>query len=273
MKNNLLRILIISTLIFVPFQKDLCAQNGVTEEKPLTLKVMAYNIHHANPPESPDLIDLEAIVEVIRNEAPDIVALQEVDVNTERSGPINQAEEIARRLNMNYFFAKAIDYDGGEYGVAILSKFPISGTEIFRLPTKWETNGEPRVVASADIELGNGRVIKFGSTHLDAQGKHTNRLLQVKEIAKISQEVNLPFIIAGDFNAVAGSEVIEILDNHFTRTCDECPFTISAKNPTKAIDFIAFRDSEDSFKVSDHRVIDEPYASDHLPLVAEIEIK
>ncbi|UJH90080.1 endonuclease/exonuclease/phosphatase family protein [Antarcticibacterium sp. 1MA-6-2] len=252
---------------------DLPPDNENTQEAvEETLKIMAYNIHHANPPSNPDLIDLGAIVQVIRNEDPDIIALQEIDVNTGRSGPGNQAQEIALALNMNYFFGRAIDYDGGAYGVAILSKFPLTEEYINRLPTQAGTNGEPRILATAKITTSAGNVIRFGSTHLDAQGEATNRLLQIQKIIELAKDEELPFIIAGDFNAVPGSEVIGILDRHFKRTCNACPFTSSAQNPVRAIDFIAYHHPANKFTTINHGVIDESYASDHLPIVAELKI-
>lgn len=237
-----------------------------------TLKIMAYNIHHANPPSKPGFIDLGAIVKVIQDEDPDIVALQEIDVNTGRSGPENQAHEIALALNMNYFFGRAIDYDGGQYGVAILSKFPLTEESINRLPTQPGTDGEPRILATAKITTPAGNIIRFGSTHLDAQNEATNRLLQIQEILNLAEDEELPFIIAGDFNAIPDSEVIAKLDSYFKRTCNACPFTSSAQNPVRAIDFIAYHHPSDKFSVVNHEVIDESYASDHLPIVAEIKI-
>lgn len=244
----------------------------VAEEIVDSIHVMAYNIHHANPPSKPDVIDVDAIVNVIKAESPDVVALQEVDVNTGRSGPGNQAEEIAKKLGMHFFFGKAINYDGGEYGVAILSKYPLSETQVHRLPTKAGTNGEPRILAMAKVTLPGGTEIRIGSTHLDAQSDSTNRLLQIEEINAIATEEKLPFIIAGDFNAVPESEVITILDSHFTRTCRLCPFTSSANNPVRTIDYIAYHHPSDKFKVEDHEVINNKYASDHLPIAAKISV-
>lgn len=244
-------------------------QSGDGKKVNENLKIMAYNIHHANPPSKPDIIDIEAIVNVIRKENPDVVALQEVDVYTERSGPINQAKEIARQLGMNYFFGRAIDYEGGEYGVAILSKYPLSKTINHSLPTEEGTNGEPRVLATAIITTPDGNEVIVGSTHLDAQKESTNRLLQIHKIVKLAEDEEKPLIIAGDFNAVPGSEVINMLDNYFERTCEDCPLTSSAQNPVRTIDFIAFRPNE-YFKIIKHKVIEEVYASDHFPVVAEI---
>ena len=235
-----------------------------------SIRVMAYNIHHANPPSKPELIDIDAIVQAIRAQDPDLVALQEIDVHTERSGAFNQAEEIAKKLDMHYFFGKAIDYGGGGYGVAILSKHPMSEEVVHRLPTKAETNGEPRILATAKITLPDGSTLRFGSTHLDAQREPVNRELQIAEIGKIAAKEKLPFIIAGDFNATPDSEVIRQLDTHFKRTCQLCTPTIPVIDPTKAIDFIAYKPA-DKFKIISHEVVPERYASDHLPIVAEIE--
>jgi endonuclease/exonuclease/phosphatase family metal-dependent hydrolase len=237
-----------------------------------SLRVMAYNIHHANPPSRSDSIDLEAIVNTIRVQHPDLVALQEVDVNTKRSGKFNQAEEIAKKLDMHYYFGKAIDHQGGDYGVAILSKFPLSETAVHRLPTKSETKGEPRVLATARVRLPDGTFIRFGSTHLDAQKAPENRQLQVEEIGRIAAVENLPFIIAGDFNATPETDIVATLDKHFTRTCQRCEPTIPVINPTKTIDYIAFKHPAGKFTVVSHQVIGERYASDHLPVVAVVAV-
>lgn len=247
------------------------AANEQVDEDQANLRVMAYNIHHANPPSKPDFIDIGAIVNTIRAQDPDLVALQEIDADTERSGEGNQAEIIAEKLGMHVFFGKAIDYEGGAYGVAVLSKFPISDGVVHRLPTKPDTNGEPRILATAKVHLPNGAALRFGSTHLDAQRESTNRLLQIKEIVEIASNEGLPLIIAGDFNATPESKVIHILDESFTRTCSNCAPTIPVKNPAKAIDFIAFK-PENKFKVTNHKVISETYASDHLPIMAVLNI-
>jgi len=235
------------------------------------LRVMTYNIHHANPPSKEDIIDVEAIIKTIKAEDPDLVALQEVDVNTQRSGKGNQAQLIGDALGMHVFFGKAINFEKGEYGVAILSKFPILDSKVYRLPTVEETNGEPRVLATIDIELPDGRPVRFGSTHLDAQKADTNRLLQIQKIVEIAEKVKMPFVVAGDFNATPGSAVIDILDNSLKRTCENCPPTIPAKAPEKAIDFIASK-SDSNILVMEHRVIEQAYASDHLPVLAVLGI-
>ncbi|KEO71690.1 endonuclease/exonuclease/phosphatase family protein [Anditalea andensis] len=246
-------------------------QEAALSKEPEYLRVLCYNIHYANPPSRPGYIDLDAIAKVINTEDPDVVALQEVDVHVGRSGKINEAEILAEKTGMKaYFFAKAIDHDGGDYGVAILSKYDILESHNYPLPDDRSTNPEPRVLATARMKTPGGFEFVFASTHLEVR-REENRRLQLEEIEKIAVSTGLPMVIAGDFNAKPESETISYLDKIFTRTCDDCPPTIPVVNPNRAIDFIAFRPKA-AFKVLEHKVIQETYASDHLPVLAVLEI-
>lgn len=243
----------------------------IVDRKVKTLKVMTYNIHHCNPPSAGDKIDVAAIAKVIKNEKPDFVALQEVDVNTERSGKgINQAKELAKLTGMNYFFSKAIDHQGGDYGVAVLSRFPILDSTKFILPIDPVIKGETRTIAAVTVEISKGKKIIFASTHLDL--KEQNRLTQAELIVKHFEKSNLPVILGGDFNALPDSKVIQYFDKTFTRSCQECAFTIPVEVPDRAIDFIMYK-SDGTLESVSTRVIDEKYASDHLPVVAELKVK
>jgi len=250
------------------------AVNNKNEDSSFVLRVLCYNIHHANPPSRPNIIDLDAIANVIKKEQPHLVALQEVDVFTERSGKsIHQAEKLAGMTGMKAYFAKAIDYGGGEYGVAILSRLPMEAMQNIPLPTAAGTSGEPRTLATAVITLPQGKKILFATTHLDAQRQDTNRLLQVNRIVEVLKQEKLPVVIAGDFNSVEGTQIINVLDSYFTRTCTtNCGFTIPEINPTRTIDFIAYAPAN-AFIVMEHRVVDEKYASDHLPVASSLRVK
>lgn len=240
------------------------------------LKVLNYNIHHANPPSVPGKIDLEAIAKEINALNPDLVALQEVDIFTGRSGKdLHQANELGKLTGMTAYFFKAIDYDGGEYGLAILSRYPVSKTELIRLPTAEGTRGEPRILAVAEVSI-NGKTLIFANTHLDAQRNDTNRLLQINAIAEYFKKTDekKPVIIAGDFNATPESQVVTVLDSIFTRSCVgvNCGFTIPQVNPVKTIDYIAYR-SAGRLELNEHKVISTAdYASDHLPVFASFKL-
>lgn len=174
---------------------------------------------------------------------------------------------------MKTYFAKAINYSGGEYGVAILSKLPMEQMKNTPLPTAEGTGGEPRTLATAVIHLPGGKKITFGATHLDAQKGDTNRLLQITKLVDVFAKESLPVLLAGDLNAEPASPVIQLLDEYFTRTCvRNCDFTFPEKTPFKTIDYIAFRPSS-KFQVMEHRVIKEEYASDHLPVFAIVNLR
>lgn len=259
-------------LLFVLILAVACSPKlGNMKSKTSALRVLSYNIHHCNPPSKEGLIDVGAIAKAIQLQSPDLVALQGVDVNTKRSGHINQAALLANKLKMKVYFAKAIAHDGGDYGVAILSKYPLSEEQTFMLPKNNDAKAEQRVLALATVTLPDGHKIKFASTHLDAQKADANRLLQVAEINRLTAKESLPIIVAGDLNADPSSETISIFDQQFIRTCTDCAFTIPVINPRKTIDHIAFKKG-DRFSVVSHEVIAERYASDHLPVLAVLRL-
>nr|WP_121273672.1 endonuclease/exonuclease/phosphatase family protein [Pedobacter schmidteae] len=238
------------------------------------IKVMTYNIHIGNPPSKPaEVRDLQAIANVINSQKPDLVALQEVDVNTQRSGVnVDQAKELARLTGMNYFYAKAIDFQGGQYGDAVLSRFPILESVSYQLPVTQQLGGETRSVAMITVEK-EGYKFYFSSTHLDHLGAEDNRLLQAAELNKIVGSLSRPLIIAGDMNAIPSSKTMALLQQQLFMGCNAaCPFTIPATAPTRTIDYIMMR-PYNKFNIKNYNVINETYASDHLPLIAEIELK
>ena len=248
-----------------------CSVSKTGNNSPMQLKVLTYNIHHANPPSKPDLIDLPAIVKVIKESKADIVGLQEIDVHTERSGKgLDQAAELGRLTGMHHYFVKGIDYQGGEYGVAILSRFPIIKSDSLRLPMKEGIGGEPRVLAVITIEPVKGKKIVFANTHMDL--KPETRILQARAIVDYLKDIQSPVIFCGDLNAKPGSEPINLFDEFFTRSSILNGFTIPQINPKSEIDFIMFKPAN-RFKILKHEVINEPYASDHLPVLVELELK
>src|SRR5690606_36593133 len=133
---------------------------------------------------------------------------------------------------MHYYFKKGIDFEGGEYGIAVVSKFPIEDTLGFALPMIPGIGGESRAVAAIKVRLPSGKLLTFASTHLDL---NANRRVQTaKIVAEFPKDDNL-VIVAGDFNDVHGSGPITTMDEAFSRTCQGsvCPGTIPVENPDR----------------------------------------
>src|SRR5699024_661614 len=140
--------------------------NSMAGKEGTKIKFMTYNIRHGAPIHKPDDdIQLEQLAKVIKSENPDIVALQEVDSVTKRA-PLDEARELGELTGMHYAYFKAIDYQGGKYGVGILSRYPILKKQQQQLALP-DPSGEPRTVGVITIEPVKGVKINFATTHLD----------------------------------------------------------------------------------------------------------
>ncbi|MFQ3169254.1 MAG: endonuclease/exonuclease/phosphatase family metal-dependent hydrolase [Limisphaerales bacterium] len=236
---------------------------------PVVLRVMTYNIHHAEGLDGK--VDLERIANVIRQSNADIVALQEVDKNTERTGGIDMPADLASRTGMNVVFAANLDnFQGGQYGTAILSRFPIESHENHLL--KQSRQGEQRGVLQAVLAVNQGQLL-FACTHLDHKSDSAERLFSETQFANLFAGYNaLPALLCGDFNDTPNSELHKRLSKKWADAWSVSGkgngYTMSSDNPKRRIDYI-WLSSKKNFKV---RWLDVPKteASDHLPLVAEI---
>lgn len=238
-----------------------------------TLRLMTYNIHIANPPSKPSVVDIEAIANVINKVKPDFVALQEVDRFTERSGKdLDQAQKLAELTGMNYRFFKALDRSGGEYGVAILTRFEIEESRGFILPVLQNTGAELRGLGLVRVKLPDDKELVFAATHLDHL-QDANRELQSREILKsLKSYQKYPIILGGDFNMNQSNDVWNTLKLAFNVPCTMCPPTHSATKPTTAIDYLILNGiAKTDFMVKSYNTWPETYASDHLPVVMEVK--
>ena len=243
--------------------QDAAAQTN--SPKVQQLRVLCYNIHHGRGVD--DRVDLERLAKVINDCHPDLVALQEVDNRTQRSGGVDQTAELAKLTGMHAQFARQIDFGGGQYGQALLSRWPLSDLRIHWLPG--EPKREQRMVATCSVQLP-GKQLLFGTTHLH----HNNaefRLRQARAITESLQDLPATIILAGDLNAQPEhSPVVELLKSWTVVRSATDLLTFPAIEPIKQIDYIFYRPS-DRLRVVSSQVIDEASASDHRPLLVVLE--
>jgi endonuclease/exonuclease/phosphatase family metal-dependent hydrolase len=236
---------------------------------PGTVRVLTYNIHHGEGRDG--RIDLSRLAGVIKSVQPDVVALQEVDEGTERSGSVDQLAEFERLTDMHAEFGNAMDYSGGGYGVAVLSRWPVLTTANHPLPSS--PDREPRTALTVQLRAGeDGPLLQFTSTHLDQGPDPENRLAQARQLNELLASAEAqPGILAGDMNSRPDTEVMEILQTHWTMApaVDPSPASPSGR-PRLRVDYVLFRPAE-SWRVLESRIIDEPVASDHRPLLVVLE--
>jgi len=237
--------------------------------QPVRLTVVTYNIHHGGGADGK--VDLPRLAEAIRKCQPDLVALQEVDEGVTRTGGIAEAAELGKLLGMSGVFGKAMDYQGGQYGDAVLSRFPIESSDVHHLPCRDGNKREPRCAVAATIGLSKGRKIVFVSTHLDHTHEPSDRLAQAEELAAIVAKEMLPVILAGDFNCDPGTPPLAALSKEMELTTANEPPTCPADVPKETIDHVFVKPRE-KWKVIETRVVDERIASDHRPVVVKLEL-
>ena len=174
-----------------------------------TLRVMSYNVHVGIGMDKK--IDLPRIAEVIKRERPDLVGLQEIDRGVERTGRVDEIAELARLTGMHYAFAPNLSYQGGWYGVAVLSHLPILSTEHARYEHMREA--ERRGYLRVEVSVG-GRALSFVATHLDYQ-HDDNRLYETRQLLDALARVNMPLVVAGDFNEEPGGASYKLMLSRF----------------------------------------------------------
>lgn len=254
-------------------------------ELPAEIRVVTYNIHHGEGVDRK--IDLARIAKILAAIRPDIVALQEVDQQTQRTHGVDQPAELARLTGMKAVFGRNIDFDGGGYGTAVLTKLPVRSSENVKLksyytPTK--TNPEQRGVQVIEFGGKERAELLFLCTHLDyrpADDERFNSAVTINELVR--KRSDLPAILAGDLNATPDSRVIREFAKEWTfagrRTAigdsnsadanqgGGSMLTFPAKKPDKWIDYIMYRPAA-RWKLVESRVLDEAVASDHRPVLA-----
>ena len=236
---------------------------------PNTVRVLTYNIHHGEGMDG--RFDLPRLADVMKSVQADLVALQEVDQGTVRASGVNELTELARLTNMHAAFGKAMDYSGGGYGVAILSRWPLRSTRNDPLPSFEDR--EPRTALTVDVNVGEGGpLLEFTSTHLDQTRDPENRLVQARYLnQRLVREDGQATILAGDMNARPGTDVMDLFDELWTDppVVDPAPAQPNGR-PRLSVDHVLLRPTGE-WRVIESRLIDEPVASDHRPLLVVLE--
>ena len=259
------------------FAKEEPLKNKVIEGEKPQLKVMTYNIAAGA---NNFKVDLKKTAETIKKINPDIIGIQEVDKLTGRSGKIDQGKILAELTGYNIVYGKAIDHDGGEYGIAVLTKHQIKESHQISLPSI----DEQRIALITTIDVPNFPApITYINTHLDWHENPTERMNQIYAIDEHQLDIRGIKILSGDFNDTRESNVIKQLGRYWESVIPENMDnrTWPAVNPEVRIDNI-FTNKAQKWNVktyipnSDNSpVVDQiewDKVSDHLPVISILEL-
>lgn len=245
--------------------------SSVTSSQPMqTLRVLTYNVHSCRGTDWRH--DPARIAQVIAACAPDVIALQELDVGRVRTGSIDQAEVIAEHLKMQAHFHPALHVEEEKYGDAILTALPSRLIRAAALPSI----GEPRGAIWVEIDVA-GQKLQVINTHFGLRRREradqAAALLGPDWLGKDACRSN-PTLLVGDLNAVPSSPVHALLARQLRAVqpvgARRPKATFPSRFPLLRLDHVFVNDRLD---VTGLDVIDNPLArraSDHLPLLARI---
>ena len=235
-----------------------------------TIRVMTFNIHHGEGVDGK--IDLNRIAEVIMSQKADIVGLQEVDRTVERTARRDLIAELAALTGMNYAFGKNIDYQGGDYGNAILSRFRIMKQQNHHY--RIVRSGEQRGLLQAVLQV-EGKQLLLLNTHLDHRRDDGERLSNIDEIEQVLEQYKgLPVILCGDFNDTPDSPTLRKVEKIFVDSWRHGGkgegFSYSSTEPQKRIDYVFV--NKGKALAPGRAWVAVSNASDHLPVIVEFKL-
>jgi endonuclease/exonuclease/phosphatase family metal-dependent hydrolase len=265
MPMNFQIISIIPVLIFLLLPA--LASPEITQKLP-PLKVMTYNIRACD-------FGLKNIIATLKQANADIIALQEVDKYVKRTGRVDQPKKISQALGMYYTFRKHFSYQGGEFGLALLSRYRID--QVKRMKVKRSNLILLKARVHAPGQTVGVVVVHFHPTNPfdDKATKESNTSARKREAKKAfdtASRFQSPVLIMGDFNAASGSYAYDLFKEKYQDACESTGNlwrkTWPAKFPVTRIDYIW---ASKHFKILSCRTINS-HASDHRPVVARIQL-
>jgi endonuclease/exonuclease/phosphatase family metal-dependent hydrolase len=226
-----------------------------------TITILSYNVRNCLGMDN--VTNYQRVADVIKKIQPDIVALQELDSATSRSKGISVLNELATLTGMIPTYRASINYQGGKYGIGVLTKQKPVKVQGMILPGK-EEQRSVLMVEMNDYVLACSH---FSLTEAD-------RLQSVEIIDQLTTKYTKAVFLASDLNDTPGSPVINAFSKNWQFLNDTTQLTFPANKPVKCIDFImARKQAAYSFNVSKAVVENEPVASDHLPVWVKVKIE
>jgi endonuclease/exonuclease/phosphatase family metal-dependent hydrolase len=252
----------VTILLFILVLTNVMASGdrpGCRNKKGFT--ILTYNVRNCKGLDN--ITDYRRVAEVINRIRPSIVALQELDSATLRSNGIVVLDELAVLTGMYPVYGPSIDFQGGKYGVGILTK---------ERPLRWWSVPLPGREESRSLLVVELKDVIICCTHFSLN--EYDRMESAGIINDLFTDTGKPVILAGDLNATPESEVIKRLEEKWTMLNDRDVPTFPADNAVRCIDYIfVLKGGETTVLSAGARVEQEPVASDHLPVWVKFRIR
>lgn len=232
----------------------------------LSLRVMSMNIR-----QGAEFADnkSEPYSELINKYDPDVIALQEVDYKTTRNGGKDWLNEVAMQTGMFPYFIKSMNYKGGGFGPALLSKYPFYKME----KTIFKHQGEEdRATGWIYVMFPDGISLRVGSLHLALSSSQ----LTIQQFASINkaffaEDELTPALMIGDYNAVPGSDPINYVKNRWQEVIPNMGLTCPADKPTSQLDHVMGY-PKSAWTCTHYEVLAHPELSDHCFILADLKL-
>jgi endonuclease/exonuclease/phosphatase family metal-dependent hydrolase/Icc-related predicted phosphoesterase len=226
-----------------------------------TLRVMSYNICNARGLDGN--VDYRRVADVIDRLAPDVLAVQELDSVTERSKGVDVLSHLAELTKMYAVYGASIPFDGGKYGIGVLSK---------KKPLSWKRIPLPGREERRSLLIVEYEQYVFCCTHFSLT--NDDRQASVAIIDEAVKDFDKPVILAGDINSKPESPVLSAFAEKWVTLSNPKQFTFPANEAKQTIDYIfGYKPKGYRYSVWQNGVPSEPFASDHLPLFADVRLK
>jgi endonuclease/exonuclease/phosphatase family metal-dependent hydrolase len=237
----------------------------------MSLRVMTWNVHGCRGFDR--RFNPVRIARIIEKADPDIAALQELDSERRRSGGENQPGRIAHLLDMHYAFHASVRDENGDYGVAVLSRFPLDTVCSEPLP-RWRAC-EPRGVLWVRAHTPAGPVHVL-NTHFGLRRREQERQMEalLGEEWLASAGFDGPGVVCGDFNLTRNSAPIQRLEKRLRNVqAGRARRYYATWMGLRTLDHIFVTDDFSVVHVASPRSPRVRLASDHLPLIAELRLR
>lgn len=223
------------------------------------VRILTYNVRNCKGMD--DKTDYDRVASVIIAINPEVVALQELDSATTRSNGVDVLKVLAEKCGMKYVFAASIPYQGGKYGIGILSTATPLSTSFLSLPGREEKRG---------LLMAEFKDYILFCTHFSLT--EADRIASVQLINQKAKELHKRVFLSGDLNASPESEAINSLSKYWINLSGKQP-TFPSSEPKECIDYIwGINCCKFTYNIIRQEVPPEKIASDHRPVFVDVII-